>query len=62
MAVSSRRYSMSAAQSPEEVLMVRPSNFGFNQQTAVTNHFQVASDIISIYRSVEVDPIARCSG
>ena len=35
---------MSVAQSPEEVLMVRPTNFGFNQQTAVTNHFQVASD------------------
>lgn len=31
---------MSVAQSPEEVLMVRPTNFGFNQQTAVTNHFQ----------------------
>ena len=44
MAVSSRSSSMSVAQSPEEVLMVRPTNFGFNQQTAVTNHFQVASD------------------
>ena len=60
MAVSSRSSSMSVAQSPEEVLMVRPSNFGFNQQTAVTNHFQVASDKISIYRSVDL--IEQCSG
>ena len=61
MAVSiSRSSSMSVAQSPEEVLMVRPSNFGFNQQTAVTNHFQVTTDKISIHRSV--DPVAQCSG
>ena len=54
---------MSAAQSPEEVLMVRPSNFGFNQQTAVTNHFQVASDLISIINiNIQMHPIARCSG
>merc|ERR1712227_702686 len=31
---------MSLSQSPREILMVRPCNFMFNQETAVTNHYQ----------------------
>ncbi|MDN4753090.1 arginine deiminase-related protein [Porphyromonadaceae bacterium W3.11] len=31
-------------QTTDTVLMVRPARFGFNEETAVTNHFQVRSD------------------
>ena len=30
----------SLSQSPSEVFMVRPGNFMFNMETAVTNHYQ----------------------
>ena len=31
---------MSLSQSPAQVFMVRPGNFMFNTETAVTNHYQ----------------------
>ena len=30
-----------SSQSPREVFMIRPAHFMFNEETAVTNHFQV---------------------
>ena len=38
---------MSFSQSPREILMVRPCNFMFNQETAVTNHYQVHSIVLT---------------
>ena len=31
-------------QSPQEVIMIRPSAFGFNEETMASNTFQKASD------------------
>ena len=40
---------MSPSQSPREILMVRPCNFMFNQETAVTNHYQVRLKVSLIH-------------
>jgi len=42
---------MKFSQAPSSVLMVRPSSFGFNPQTAVTNAFQIEQTESSLYVS-----------
>ena len=43
---------MSLSQSPREILMVRPCNFMFNQETAVTNHYQVYWKVITSFQKI----------
>lgn len=58
---------MNNSQSTSSVLMVRPTSFGFNEQTAVTNTFQnlpnIATDELHVRANQEFDTmVAKLSG